>query len=151
MKSVLLYLLLVGLPLLGIVGVLHVGEQLKPPAFLGGTWSIQVSREAADLASCGDLPTRFDRATLTVSQSGSSLILTLGGEPKIVLAGEIHDLFVVAGSLRQPIDGATAADDSDAVHLQAQVDPQDRLHGVIKLTRCAAMRDLPFTATRLSP
>jgi len=151
LKSVLLYLLLVGLPLLGIVGVLHFGERLKPPAFVGGTWSIQVSREAADLGSCGDLTTRLAGATLTVSQSGSSLTLTLGNEPKIVLTGEINDLSVVAESLHQSADEAPVADDSDAVQLQAQVGPRGRLQGVIKLAHCAALRGLPFTASRLSP
>lgn len=150
MKGVLLYILLVGLPLLGILEVLHIGKHLKPPIFLGGTWSIQVSRETADIGSCGDLPIHFDGALLNISQSGSSLILTFGGEQKTSLAGEIHDSFIVAGSLYQSADKALAADAPGAIRFQAQVDQPDRLQGVLKLTNCPALQSLPFTATRLS-
>jgi hypothetical protein len=151
LKSILLYVLLVGLPSLGIIEVLRAGENLKPPIFLGGVWSIQVNREAADVPPCGDLPTRFDGATLTVSQSGSSLILTLGGEQKTTLAGEVRGLSVVAGSPHQSADQAPASDDSASIYFQAQVDRRDHLRGVLKLANCPALTGLPFTATRLPP
>jgi hypothetical protein len=147
LRGVRLYILLVGLPLLGILEVLHIGKHLKPPIFLGGTWSIQVSRETANVRSCGD---RFDGVPLNVSQSGASLILTLGDEQKTILAGEIHDSFIVAESLHQSVDKGLAADDPGSIRFQAEVDQPDRLQGVLKLTNCPALKGLPFTATRLS-
>jgi hypothetical protein len=150
LRSVLLYILLVGLPFLGIVEILRVGENLKSPIFLGGTWSLQVSREAAAIRSCGDMPIRFDGATLTVSQSGSSLILILDDEQKTTLAGEVHGLSVVAGPLHQSADKALASDGSASLYFQAQVDRRDRLQGVLKFTNCPTLIGLPFTATRLS-
>ena len=148
MKPVSLYIFLVGIPLVGIVGVLHVGENLRPPTFIGGTWKIQISHEAAGAHSCGDMPARFDGATLTISQSGSNLLLTLDNEPKTTLAGEIRGLTVIARILHPSINEESALDhDLASIHLQAQ-DERSRLQGVLKFAGCPDQTDAQFIATR---
>jgi hypothetical protein len=148
MKPVVLYIFLVGIPLAGVVGVLRVGENLRPPIFIGGRWGIQISPEIAGADSCGDMLIRFNGATLTISQSGSSLLLTLDNEPKTMLAGEIRGLTVIANILHQSIDKESASDHNlVSIHLQAQGE-RNRLQGVLKFAGCPAHTDTQFIATR---
>jgi hypothetical protein len=70
MKTVLLYLGLVGLPLLGVLGILQVGRGLTAPPAFGGTWRLAA---AASEDGC-TLPA----APLHVAQSGWRAQVALG-------------------------------------------------------------------------
>jgi hypothetical protein len=152
MKVLCLYILLVGIPAVGVVEVLRIGENLRPPIFIGGTWSIQVSSETAGGRPCGDIPILFDGATLTISQSGSNLLLTLNNEQKTTLAGEIRDLTIIASMLHSSITEGVAPDHNVVlIYLQAPADrPAERncLQGVLKSTGCPTQADMTFVATR---
>src|SRR5688572_17232903 len=62
LKSVAVYLILVGTPLLGLIGVLQWGESIDPPDHVGGPWSIE--------QACAGVPAGTG---LDVSQSGRFL------------------------------------------------------------------------------
>ena len=47
MKPILLYLILVGLPVLGIFGLLRAGQKLSAPISLFGTWNAQLNVESS--------------------------------------------------------------------------------------------------------
>jgi hypothetical protein len=152
MRPVLLYILLVGLPALGVVGVLHAGKNLKPPVFLGGTWSLRVSAEVAGARPCGDSAIRLDGSTLTIFQSGPTLLITIDGEQKTLLEGEIKDLAVTASLVEQSVDKEGASSrNAIPIYMEARVDQQaghDFLPGLLKLTGCSAFEGIPFVATR---
>src|SRR5205814_10629530 len=73
MRVVLLYLGLVGLPVLGILVLLQVGQTLSAPISLAGTWNAQLSpKSEATAADLGLLPRPM---VLTITQSGSVVFL----------------------------------------------------------------------------
>lgn len=64
MKSVLLYVALVGIPLLGVLGILQAGRALVPPPAFAGTWRVTASPDSDAEGGCVP-PTSF-----RVEQSG---------------------------------------------------------------------------------
>ena len=68
MRSSLIYLALVGLPLVALIGIMKVGERIVPPKFVGGVWHIE-----ADFASTCRPP-----SSMEITQSGIVLDLYVG-------------------------------------------------------------------------
>ena len=78
-RSVVLYLVFVGLPLMGMSVVLQVGRRLHAPVSFGGSWQV----EARPRSSCAQLTDQ-----LLIEQSGPALqITTRAGEH---LAGQVN-------------------------------------------------------------
>lgn len=72
MRSILLYLALVGVPLLGVLGILQIGRGLVPPPAFGGTWRIEP--ETAESGAGCALPA----GTMRIEQSGLRARVMLG-------------------------------------------------------------------------
>ncbi|MEO8199580.1 MAG: hypothetical protein ABI679_03570 [Gemmatimonadota bacterium] len=106
MKSVLIYLILVGLPVYGVYSIVRMGEKLTPPVSIGGVWRF----EAAPDSVCGGHPFP-DSLVATVDQSGPNLRVQLNklANP---LAGKLTgtNLDVTNGHLR--LQATLAADTS---------------------------------------
>lgn len=88
-KSVMLYLVLVGTPLIGLLGIIEAGEKITPPRSVGGVWELvgDTGTELADSCLAAD----FTRppSGLAVSQSGPYLELSFDGRPKLALAATL--------------------------------------------------------------
>lgn len=127
MKSLLLYLGLVGLPLAGLLGILHLGSRLEAPPAVGGAWAVTAAPGAA-------LPD-----TLHLSQSGVHLSVTAGGAR---LGGRIGGHAVSAAS--------AAGEEACAASLEARVDTAaGRMAGTLALPpRCERVS---FEALRRPP
>lgn len=140
MKPVATYIFLVGLPVLGVLLVLRLGQNLTPPMSVGGVWQIEVAAQAECAAGWQGL----EELTLTISQSGPNLVLTLDTNPRTTLAGVITEAQVVADTTRAPADGSI-------LHLEAVLDRQpdpDHLSGSLTVSDCSTA--LSFMATRQS-
>ncbi len=72
---VLAYVFLVGVPILGLAGVLRVGRHISAPISVDGVWKLQNS-DLAEL-SCPQLATALQDG-ITISQSGKELEVGLG-------------------------------------------------------------------------
>ncbi|HEU4452571.1 MAG TPA: hypothetical protein VFR81_05895 [Longimicrobium sp.] len=99
MKSLLLYLAMVGLPLAGLFGILHAGSRIDAPPSVGGSWRI-------------DAPASASTRTIDVSQSGEHVVVEVDGAR---LRGEVRgdSLFAAAPGrcgLRVRIDRAAEPD-----------------------------------------
>ena len=70
MKTLLLYLALVGLPLLGVSGILRAGSGLVAPPSFGGTWALATADAPGGCAR--------PAGPLRVTQSGRRAQVTLG-------------------------------------------------------------------------
>jgi hypothetical protein len=72
LKTAVVYLVLVGVPLLGLFGVLHFGASIEPPAHVGGAWSIEqaCSGVLEEPALVVDQSGRFLRAKLPDGTAG---------------------------------------------------------------------------------
>src|SRR5437867_885313 len=111
MRPVLLYMFLVGVPVLAVSGNLRVGERLRPPIFVGGTWNIEQTANTGTDFSCGDSLISPNRTVLTISQSGSHLTLMLNDENRTTFAGEIRDASIIATIARLTFASSLDAQD----------------------------------------
>jgi hypothetical protein len=150
MRLVLLYLSLVGVPIAGILGILHVGERLTPPIAVGGAWIVEVEAPATGVPACNTALWQAQEPILTISQSGPHLQLTLSHEDRITFLGEIREGRVTAEA-EVTRAAANIPEDRASAHLEAWVDHQAqpmRLRGVLTMIQCAARTDMPFVAVR---
>jgi hypothetical protein len=120
MKSIFLYVLLVGVPVLAVLGVLRVGQQLRSPIFVGGTWNVERSPKTGAASKCSESFILSDRTVLTISQSGSRLLLTLDNENRTTLTGEIRNTTITATTARlvsnASLDAQGRSDASIQIH-----------------------------------
>ncbi len=73
------YILLVGLPILGLVGILKTGRGKSAPISVDGTWTFQADPSRLAALPCGKSLATSD---LAISQSGESFTLSLPNVPK---------------------------------------------------------------------
>jgi len=148
MRSIFLYVLLVGIPVIAVSGVLRVGQRLRPPIFVGGTWNVEWSDIGA-VSACGESLIRSDRTVLTISQSGSRLLLTLDDENRTTLQGEISNTTITATTA---VPGPTELLDGHMrgnalIHVQAAV---ERESGSERLLGALTFDDCPLSMTWFS-
>jgi hypothetical protein len=149
MKAVLHYLLLVGMPVLGVFALLRAGERLTAPVSVGGTWNLEIDSQFVDSPACTTLSSQSEQPVLTISQSGPHLRLTFNDEGKTMLVGEIDDTTIVANAIRQPAAGDTRDNHAAVIHFEAIVNRQtepDRLEGTLIMNDCRV--SAPLTALR---
>ena len=152
MRSVLLYLFLVGVPVLAVSAVLRAGQRLRAPLFVEGTWRVERGSSTSAESPCADALINADR-TLTISQSGSHLLLTLNDETGTTLAGEIRDATITAGTdllpSQSPVDGRGAR---VSIQVHATVErgsDADRLQGFLSSYACPTSTPVAFSARRV--
>src|SRR5207245_2606549 len=80
------YVVLVGLPILGLVGVLKTGRTLGAPFSVDGTWKLQADAVRLQALPCGKSLASPDIA-MSVSQSGANFTLDLVSGPKSLSSG----------------------------------------------------------------
>src|SRR6266852_1824878 len=76
---VIAYILLVGLPLLALAGVLKSGRSLNAPFSVDGAWKLDAGAAHASAAPCTDFLSSVSNSPLSISQSGTSLVINLRG------------------------------------------------------------------------
>lgn len=138
MKRLVNYLMLVGFPLLGVLGVLRVGERLKPTLCIGGSWTMQVNKPSAD-ASCQEQFRQAEPLGFSISQSGPQFTLSFNNGTKGALHGDIQSTDVKATAPH-------LSKDQNTMRLRATLDRQSqpaRLWGVLSISQCP---DLNFVA-----
>jgi hypothetical protein len=84
------YLIFVGIPVLGILGLLQIGKTATAPASVGGVWNLTIVRDAWD---CESAPIKTQ--VMQISQSGRFIVITLGNQSS-TLTGEIKELAISA-------------------------------------------------------
>ncbi len=128
LRSLIVYVVLVGLPLVGVAGALYFGEGLEAPASAKGRWRLVAP--AACLAGLGE--------TLSIAQSGPDLQLTFSGAAQMPVAGRVDGLRVTADA------------PAGALALEASLDQAhdaSRLQGALTVPACNGPVD--WAATRL--
>jgi hypothetical protein len=141
------YILLVGLPLLGLAGVLKSGRSLNAPFSVDGAWKMDAGAVHITAAPCAEFLSSVSNSPVSISQSGTSLVIGLGGKTTTgTLAGKtIKAQFAGA-------DSPKAADCSDhSLTLTATLDPMTEprtLTGRLSVEDCASCVPAEFRATR---
>jgi len=139
LKSLAVYLLLVGIPLAALAAILRAGGRLHAPPPVAGEWRVDVPGFPVDGAG-GEAPPR----ALTVSQSGAHLSVAFAGrELRGTLEGD--SLAVASHEVRFTPPRCFRGD----LEVRARVDTAarpERMSGTVGVPGACA--DLPFTAVR---
>jgi hypothetical protein len=136
LRSLLLYLVLVGLPLAGVSGVLYAGKRLEAPASVRGRWQLEAAATTSGSNTCGALLEAGQ--VLNIAQSGQALQLAWGDAAGTTLAGQLDGLKITAHETKGP-----------ALLTAVLNQPQagDRLDGTLTSAECA--EPLRWSAVRL--
>ncbi len=130
MKTALLYVTLVGVPLLGLTGILYLGQRLVPPPGVGGTWAFTVGEHEQARAPCARMEAPEDGLELVLSQSGPRLVGRFNDAAQTRLSGRLH-----AAGIRGRVRGADGCAGNALVQLEAELrEEADGLHLVGRLT-----------------
>ena len=157
-RTVLLYLVLVGLPLAGLLGILRVGRALTPPPPIGGEWVVETALPAGLPESCAArLRPAARQPALTLSQSGIYLSLTLRGEKgAATLDGRLREdsLFASAEPRARTASRGAECEALDGLRLDAALQHSPggaaRLNGTLAVPGCGGCAPARFTAVRAS-
>jgi len=139
------YILLVGVPLLGLAGVLKAGHALTAPISIDGSWTLATSPATG-------FGQTLQNSVLTISQSGNGLVVSINGGLNTTGAGTLAGATVDA-ALPLPATAAYQCGNDATLALNAAIDskaePKTML-GTISVKGCASNADLSYRAVRQS-
>jgi hypothetical protein len=151
---ILAYTLLVGLPILGLIGILKSGRKLTAPISVDVVWNLQL--DASRLASlpCGKTLADAPETALAISQSGKNFVLNLNNGPKSVSSGVLEGTAIKALIVPAPAWSSEVGCSGRELSLVATVDPRSEprsLNGSFSISDCPACGSVDFHATRQAP
>jgi hypothetical protein len=134
LKSIALYVVLVGVPLAGLFALLDWGNRLVPPPAVHGQWTLVEPTAAA----CPGLPAG---SVIAIEQSGRFLQVRVNDMP--AADGRLDDGTITA-SVPAVLVGC-----GEALALEATLDDSGRLVGELGQAGCNACPPTPLVAERL--
>ncbi len=145
------YACLVGIPLLGLIGIVRAGRRLVAPLSVGGNWNIEADFALWADKPCGDLLAGARQPALSISQSGDRLVIALNNRQATELIGTIRATFLRAGSEDPPASGIDNCSAAQPIGVTATVKNQGEqrtLTGTLRLNTCEACPPVAFRAVR---
>jgi hypothetical protein len=97
--------LLVGLPVLGLLGILDAGRSLRAPLSITGEWTVELDAGAR----CATGPASPRQPALSISQSGTQASITLNDGHAAMFDANVEGAALTAGPLRATIAGQPGA------------------------------------------
>ena len=151
MRSLVSYLLFVGIPLAGLLGVLRLGQRVEAPRAVHGSWAVQ-PRAAIGRVCTSYLLSGAD-STLVISQSGRQLTGTLGPNADVALRGLLVGDEISLEGVIQPEETPrhVACSVGDTLRLTARISSVVRtrqLEARLWSSACAECGAVGFTAAR---
>ncbi len=149
---VIAYILLVGLPLLGLAGVLRSGRKLIAPISIDGTWKVEGDASRISNQPCAKTLSSLLNTSLVISQSGKNLAITFNNPTKTVGSGllEGKSLRASIGPQRDSAGEAGCGGDQIPI-LNAAIDPKSEpriLTGTLSVSECTSCTPVAFRAVR---
>lgn len=147
MRSVVLYGVLVAFPIAGTAAVMQHGRELRPAPAVGGEWTVDTAAVSGSLLCPAATAVQSTRS-ITITQSGPRVLLTLVGERGIPVSGLVTRL---PGQAPAPAAFRGAA---DGLTIQATIDrtvQPMRLDGSVSFSGCDSTPSVRLIATRLPP
>jgi hypothetical protein len=145
------YVLLVGLPLLGLAGVLKSGHSLIAPISVDGVWKIEADARPFASPSCDQIASSFAAGSAVISQSGKSLVLTFGNSAKTVASATLEGKTLTAAFVPVRDASRDSRCGDQLITLTATVDPgvePRSLSGVLAVNGCPSCAPWEFRAVR---
>ena len=153
-KLIAAYVLLVGVPLLGLLGILRAGQRLAAPVSVGGTWNLEDDLTPLAGSGCRGAFAKISQPFFAISQSGSQLTFTLNNPERTILPGTIRQSTVTMGSESSAGDASGECSHPQAIRFQAALSRQGlqrSLTGRLSIAGCPDCPGIPFRAVRQSP
>ena len=100
------YLLLVGVPVLGLLGILEAGRGIRAPLSISGDWMIEFDPAARCASPPGSM---LRQLAFNVSQSGTEALITVNDGHATVMEATIDGATLTARSLTATISGKPGA------------------------------------------
>ena len=149
MRHLISYLLFVGIPLAGLLGVLRVGQGLQAPAAVHGAWAVQPM--AASGRACARYLLSGGDSTLALTQSGRQLSGGLGPARDVALRGALSGTELALQGVVPPGDALRLAGctPGDTLRLTGQLIRDGRvrtLEASLWSSGCAECGSVAFTA-----
>jgi hypothetical protein len=151
MRHLVSYLLFVGIPLAGLLGVLRLGQGLEAPRAVHGAWAVQPM--ASPGRACHRHLLAGGDSTLTISQSGRQLSAKLGPGDAATLRGRLIGAELVLEGAIQPGSALRHAGCAagDSVRVAARLvggGPVERLDARLWTSACPECGAVEFTAVQ---
>jgi hypothetical protein len=99
------YLLLVGMPVLGLLGILEAGRGIPAPPSISGDWALEFD----PAAPCANGPASLRQPALSISQSGTEALITMNDGHATTLEATIDGTTLTAKWLTASIAGKLGA------------------------------------------
>lgn len=150
---VIAYILLVGVPLVGLAGVLKAGRTLTAPISIDGDWKVEANRTTLSTEPCSRAISSLANSSLAISQSGRSLVLTFNNPAKTSVSGAIDGKSLNAQlTLREEAASGAGCGADQSMTFAATVDPKsepESMTGTLLLNGCLSCSPVEFHAERL--
>ncbi len=137
------YVVLVGVPLLGLAGVLRSGRHLTAPVSIDGNWKVQATSQNLS-GACLKSVSQLEDSVMTISQSGKGLVLGFSNGPKLSGSASLEGTSV-NGTVSQTDDNTCSLD------LLASVDTKSEarvISGSMSVTGCPTCGSVTWQAVR---
>lgn len=146
------YILLVGLPILGLLGVLKSGRHLIAPISVDGVWRFQADPSQLAALPCGQRVSGVFDSAVVISQSGRSLALSLNGGAKSTGSGLLDGRTLKAvAEANSDYMAETGCRKDQVLSLAATVNPNVEprsLSGILSVQGCPSCAQVAVTAVR---
>jgi hypothetical protein len=149
------YILLVGLPILGLVGILKRGHKITAPVSVDGVWKLHA--DAAHLAAlpCGKSLAAAPDIAMAISQSGGNFTWSLVDGPKSAGSGVLEGATLKAAVVPSaPWSSEADCGRGHEFTLLATVDPKTTprsLTGTLSLNDCPSCGTVEFRGFQQAP
>lgn len=146
---VLAYIVLVGVPLLGLAGILGGGRKLSAPVSVSGSWKVSADQDRFGTNPCAKVLSGSN-AAFTISQSGKSFVLSVARSSLAQSSGTIEGTTLRADLTPIAVSHDPACS-TKPLSLIASVDSTSdphSLHGVLRVENCSSWDPIEFQGTR---
>jgi len=152
-RFVLAYILLVGVPLLGLAGVLKFGRGLSAPISVDGVWKL--STDGTHLPpQCAKGLAFLQGSLMTFSQSGKDVTVTVNSEGVIAGSGVIEGTTLNASlPVVETTPNEPGCSTDNVLTLRATVDPKlepRSMQGIFSFQQCPSCSSVSYHAVRQS-
>jgi hypothetical protein len=155
MKIILLYVTLVGILLVGLLGILRVGEKLKAPINIAGDWEIYDESAKAIKESCIPLTFQKKEPQFNIEQSGIYLKAIFNDVNHTEMSGRLeNNKMVFRRTVKTRIDSVNVCGNELLIELSVKIiqygDEPDQLSGEWTTPGCNKCGHIKFGAVRKS-
>ncbi len=146
------YALLVGLPLLGLAGVLKAGRSISAPISVDGAWKFETDPVRLASLPCTQSFASLQDSVVNISQSGKQLVLVRSNGGKTAGSGVLEDTTLTA---MLPLPDASASEpgckSDGGLRLAATIDPKAKprsMVATVSINGCRSCPTVEFHALR---